>query len=306
MAHSVNAGGSWQFVNTNVAVPSSIGIGFLDVNGDVCFIDSLHGWACGGLGTVIHTSDGGATWQNQALPGSYQSRHAVCIAFVDSLRGWLGGEGDTTIFTIPPTTGNGVNKIKTALYTTDGGAHWIPRTLGIYPYGDITDMQFIDSLHGWMCDDAGTIIHTIDGGLNWKTETSPTDCSNLRSIFMLSDTIGWACGNGGKILRITQTSQVSIFKSDKSISTKLNRNKAYLQIASAKHSLLNLAINNSENVSIAIYDLSGKMIKQIANTFLSTGTHRIAVVSNQYPKGIFILRVNGLTFAASFKFINGI
>ena len=294
MAHSLDAGQTWQIVNTKTS--GSLGIGFLDVNGDVFFVDSLHGWACGGLGTIIHTSDGGATWVNQNVPSSYTSAHAVCVAFVDSLTGWLGGEYDTS-------TGDLAG---TVLFTSDGGAHWVPRTLGIPTYGDINHIQFLDSLHGWMCGDGGMIIHTADGGKTWQHQNQPSTYSVIRSIHLLSDTLGWACGSEGTILRITQTDQQTNTKSYKPVLDKCKQINSYFQITSSKPLILNLVMIKSEHVSISIYSLSGKRIEQIANTIFTSGTHRIKLNCSKYPVGIYFINVKGMTFSTTLKLKTGV
>ena len=75
----------------------------------ISFVDTLHGWAVGGSGSipiVRHTTDGGLTWRSQAT-GAHHALHAVC--FVDRLHGWAVGDGGTIV------------------RTTDGGATWPSR-----------------------------------------------------------------------------------------------------------------------------------------------------------------------------------
>jgi photosystem II stability/assembly factor-like uncharacterized protein len=57
----------------------------------VDFVDSELGWAVGDQGTVIHTTDGGATWQSQD-PGTGNAEILLHdIDFVDSNQGWSAG-----------------------------------------------------------------------------------------------------------------------------------------------------------------------------------------------------------------------
>ncbi len=53
--YSGDAGASWQMQETGQSLPLS----------SVDFVDDLHGWAVGSLGTILATRDGGKSWQRQ-------------------------------------------------------------------------------------------------------------------------------------------------------------------------------------------------------------------------------------------------
>jgi photosystem II stability/assembly factor-like uncharacterized protein len=67
------------------------------------FLDPSTGWAVGGGGTILKTTDGGATWQ---LQPSGTTRDLEAIHFTDRQHGWA------------------VGYMNTILKTTDGGATW--------------------------------------------------------------------------------------------------------------------------------------------------------------------------------------
>src|SRR5712664_2183215 len=67
--------------------------------------------AIGGLGTIVHTTDGGATWTLQDAGGTAR---LWGVFFLDADTGWVVGESGT-IF-----------------HTTDGGATWTPQDSGTY------------------------------------------------------------------------------------------------------------------------------------------------------------------------------
>ena len=52
---------------------------------DVCFIDALHGWAVGALGTIWHTADGGGRWR---LQPSGVACNLTSVCFLDENTGW--------------------------------------------------------------------------------------------------------------------------------------------------------------------------------------------------------------------------
>ena len=62
----------------------------------VYFVDELRGWAVGTEGTLVKTSDGGATWTPQ---DSGTSNHVAGLDFVDEVSGWAVGANETILGT---------------------------------------------------------------------------------------------------------------------------------------------------------------------------------------------------------------
>ena len=174
-AHTTNGGVNWEWVDTGIE--GSLGVGFADVQGDVTFSDALNGWATGGLGKIIHTADGGITWQQQTLPSQYTRCYA--IEFLDNQIGWIAGEG--------------------LYYTVDSGAHWNTKEIGME--GDIHDIQFVDLANGWLAGVNGAVSYSADGGETWLPLKSGTAFS-LRGVHFISPEKGWIVGDGGTILSV--------------------------------------------------------------------------------------------------------
>ena len=123
----------------------------------VCFVDASEGWAVGEEGVILHTIDGGQTWEKQssATRGTLEA-----VAFPNPYEGWVVGHDDKL-----PQDACGV-----VLYTKDGGISW-KRILG----GEVPALfstQF-EGKNGWIVGKAnhrfpGGVIQTLDGGLTWK------------------------------------------------------------------------------------------------------------------------------------------
>jgi photosystem II stability/assembly factor-like uncharacterized protein len=114
------------------------------------FLDSLNGWVAGDSGTILRTTDGGATWTSQ---NSGISDAIVDIFMLNERRGWAVAPWyiDTTIYT-------------NVLSTTNGGDTWQSQ----YWDGDyLTSVYFRDSLVGWMSSGMSRIFRTTDGGSTW-------------------------------------------------------------------------------------------------------------------------------------------
>jgi photosystem II stability/assembly factor-like uncharacterized protein len=108
------------------------------------FVSPTEGWAVGvtwdendevGDGWVLHTTDGGATWER--VPGLADAQ-ATTVHFCDEQHGWLGGE-------------NGVYQ------TSDGGATWQRVAAG---YG-VEAIAAADPQHVWAFGD-GFLVATVD------------------------------------------------------------------------------------------------------------------------------------------------
>jgi photosystem II stability/assembly factor-like uncharacterized protein len=125
----------------------------------VCFTDSLYGWAAGDSGTILHTTNGGASWTSQGIQTSNE------IEFVFFLNRNLGWASEFNYTTSPYGT--------TLLKTTNGGATWQSTP---FPVPDIfmTCILYTDSLTGWMGGKPNGIFKTTDGGASWTAAAIDT------------------------------------------------------------------------------------------------------------------------------------
>ncbi|MCL5028610.1 MAG: YCF48-related protein [Bacteroidetes bacterium] len=113
----INTYSQWQEQNSGVAVNLW----------DVCFVDSLDGWAIGDSSVVIRTTNGGNTWNSIRL--NFPTNSDSKMRFVDTLNGFILSKGK--------------------LYSSsDGGNNWIQldtiKSLGI------NDFCFMNESTGWI------------------------------------------------------------------------------------------------------------------------------------------------------------
>jgi photosystem II stability/assembly factor-like uncharacterized protein/tetratricopeptide (TPR) repeat protein len=69
--HTTDAGRTWETLRTGQSLPLA----------DVEFVDPSHGFAVGAMGTILATTDGGATWKRQSSTGR---RAALWACFADA------------------------------------------------------------------------------------------------------------------------------------------------------------------------------------------------------------------------------
>jgi photosystem II stability/assembly factor-like uncharacterized protein len=151
----------------------------------VSFTDANNGTVVGRYGTILRTTDGGATWVEQ---DSGTTNDLNAVSFTDA------------------NTGTVVGSNETILRTTDGGATWVEQDSDtLFGWVSLTGVSFTDALRGlavgWhiVGSDvyAGAILRTWDGGATWVWEDSGT----TNGLNAVSSTGYTAVGDYGTILR---------------------------------------------------------------------------------------------------------
>ena len=113
---------------------------------DIVFLDENNGWAVGTNGIILHTENGGQTWQLQKID---TIDDFYSVYFLDKNHGWIAGGGITY---------DGI-----IVKTTNGGKNWITQEDHfMYPLHSI---YFTDVDHGWTVGGGGCILSTATGGI---------------------------------------------------------------------------------------------------------------------------------------------
>jgi len=97
-------------------------------------------------GTILRTTDGGATWQAQSV-GTNNVLWA--IRFLDANTGIVLGDNGTI------------------LRTTDGGAHWSVQPTDTH--ASLWAVSFPDVRTGFVVGDRGAVLRSVNGGITWQT-----------------------------------------------------------------------------------------------------------------------------------------
>lgn len=134
-------------------------------------------WVGGGViggGTILHSSNGGASWIQQTS----NVEQISSIYFINDTLGWAIGNDATAGYYY--------------IYkTTDAGSNWTQQQTG---FDYLRSIFFVSPTIGWAAGDNGRIFKTTDGGTTWNL--LPTGVVfHFNSVFFISSNIGWACGS---------------------------------------------------------------------------------------------------------------
>lgn len=182
VAHTIDGGLEW--------IKQDSGVDETYVLDKICFSDGNRGWIIGsmrafraGIGAVIlHTQDGGTTWERQ-----YESdkEDMADMDFVGAEKGWIAGI----------TLHDG--EITGTILHTDDGENWEAQ----FEMEDVqlSGIDFINQNEGWAVGyntDGGNwlLFHTIDSGDSWQ-EQARFDRYRLSDIYFIDSQTGWAIGN---------------------------------------------------------------------------------------------------------------
>lgn len=164
---------------------------------DVRFVGADQGWIVGEFGKILHTADGGKTWQEQQqslvggeivdaldLPTFFgidciDAKQCVAVgldgkiaATSDGGQTWafeeLAGGFSEPLFTVqlfPDGTGWAAG-VAGEVLKREGG-QWTKADLGMRVFSWLRQVGFADANNGWLVGGFGTILRTRDGGKTW-------------------------------------------------------------------------------------------------------------------------------------------
>lgn len=148
---------------------------------DIWFLDADRGWAINGNGDVLHTGDGGATWETQF---SVEGAWLRCIGFATDQRGWFGT----------------LTEPSRLFETSDGGATWtlvedLPAEAPVAICGlSVVDENVVYASGTNFPDKPAGVMKSVDGGRTWTGIDMNEHASMLVDVHFRDEQHGWVVG----------------------------------------------------------------------------------------------------------------
>jgi photosystem II stability/assembly factor-like uncharacterized protein len=130
--------------------------------------DKRHGWTIGSDGSILHTSNGGFSWEPQMSPASTT---LFGLYVYDRARAVISGAGGVI------------------LTTKNGGEKWVQRQTGTKDHLFAVTFAPQDPLRGWAAGTFGSMIATTDGGLTGRAQKTKTS-AHLYAVSYIYDMNG--------------------------------------------------------------------------------------------------------------------
>jgi photosystem II stability/assembly factor-like uncharacterized protein len=309
LSKSTNGGLNWQYIGT----PSAID--------DMYFLNQDSGYYCADFigADVRTTTDGGATWQVRINGIAAQTQR---IFFLNYNTGFCGAnfnlykttnagqnwvlngnftDGVNAVYFINNNTGwigLAQNKV---VYTSNAGTNWIYQVLPPNSSFTITDVYFYDTLKGWAGNRNIRIMKTVDGGLNWGYQLNSTTSYRLSFIDSSKGWIGDVgiskTTNGGGTIFYTG---INIITTEVPNSYILHQNYPNPFNPTTK---INFDIKAKSFVRLVIFDVLGKIVKELVNEKLNAGKYEYVFEAADIPSGIYFYKLITEEFSATRKMI---
>ncbi|MBK8549990.1 MAG: T9SS type A sorting domain-containing protein [Ignavibacteria bacterium] len=240
-------------------------------NSDIYFKNIDTGIFCGD-GVVFKSTNGCINWINTNVsPGIFYQFGELAVV---NNKVWVIASGDAPVF-----------------HSTDFCDSWnVIDTINCYPPSVMFSVAFANEMTGWTGGTFGWLYKTTDGGYNWLREQTTSDPRFWGSIFCFNDSIVWGAGGAGKIRYTTNGGQTMVSINTEESNEEPEDFTLYQNFPNPFNPETNIEffIPTSSEVSLKVFDTSGKLIKILLNNiFLNKGKRSFIFNSGNLPSGIY-------------------
>jgi photosystem II stability/assembly factor-like uncharacterized protein len=312
---TTDGGKTWEFQH----VPSG---GELTMN-DIDFVPGppgkpVRGFGIAGLGHAWRTDDLGDSWE--LLAGGCGNGNFNSCHFADSLNGWMVGTPDESynfalMFTAdggesfeeqtnPKIKLNGVcfsSKLKgvavgnagTIIYTSDGGTNWEQSTDEDIKFITWFSVSLMESGKAWAVGNKGKIAYSPDWGQTWEIQESGVS-QPLWEVYFINDNEGWIVGGLTSSL-ILHTKNGG--KSNTGIDDLSDGNNKLYSLEQnfpnpfSSTTQIGYKLGRSGNITLTIYDLSGRKVQTLVNEFKTAGEHTLDWDASHFYNGLYFCKL---------------
>ncbi|OHB72259.1 MAG: hypothetical protein A2W23_01880 [Planctomycetes bacterium RBG_16_43_13] len=261
---TTNSGKDWRIVSDE---------NFSLLLTSVEIINENEAWI-GGSGGLVHTTDGGETFQWHSFPYLNTVRD---VQFINDNHGWLRNY-------------NGV-----LFETTDAGTTWyeFPMGKGIED-GPIAAFYMANAKNGWIysLSEGGYLVQVIlDGSLSVINKYA---VHLINSIYFFNSSSGWAAGGGGTILKYKGTDELLPVEKDQRINIFPN--------PSTKEGLyITFYLYQVQFVTVRVFNSVGQEIQTLYSDWFSDGEIMLVWTLHNIASGTYFISVECNEFSQTQK-----
>lgn len=275
--YTTNGGANWTLGSSGAAFGQVLSFDFKD---------SLNGIACGrrdSLGlkaaTIFRTSNGGANWTREYFTSYTEFKK---VKYINNNIVYVYGASN-------PSTTDIFGK------STDNGNTW--SFTNQTPGSLYESIEIYDESYAWKFRRTGQIFKSTNGCLSWFREDSTS--VTLWSSCFTSSTNGWVVGYPGAIFHYDYLTGIS---SETGVSEEFILEQNYPNPFNSQ-TQIKWNMEKAGNVSVTLYDLSGKEIKTMVNGTYEAGRHSILFSSESLPSGVYYYRLKSENYQITKKLI---
>jgi len=239
------------------------------------------------------------TFPNNSSIGYITGNNGVILKSLDSIHfyGLPTGVNDPLygIDFLDQNTGYVVGYNGKILKTTNGGSYWYKLESGVS--SPLTSVCFFNDTTSYVCGDGGAILKTNDMGDYWYQQFTGTS-NNFMDIWVTSIDTGLVAGAGATILKTVMGGGFE----PQNISENFNAPDIHLNVYPNPFVgtlYIDYEITDRSEVSMGIFDISGRLVSSITNEVQAKGNHKITFNSPGYPDGVYVLfiRINNYYYS---------
>lgn len=253
---------------------------------DIYFKDSLIGLLCGDGGNISRTTNGGINWYTPNIQLHFQGHTFDKLSILNNQYGWIVGE-----------------QVYPVYRTTDFGENWdsIGRVAGAF---DLYCIRFSSINTGW-CGGGGTpagrMFKTTDGGFTWQQYSNTISCY-FGDYYFYNDSIGWAVGSNGVILKTTNGGISFVNQISNNIPKDFSLSQNYPNPFNAS-TTIEFEINQRDFYSVEIFDVLGRIVESVFSEIKNPGVYRLNFNGINLNSGVYFYKLQSSKNNLTKKFI---
>ena len=291
---------------------------------DVKFVNENTGFTVGRYGLYRHTTNGGINWIIENIGATY---HLNTICFANENTGFIGGSDKylykttnagvnweqitnpvsgeiTRIYFVDSKTGyiavDSNYSTSMILKTTDSGISWQMKSLKDMNY--VTGLKFFNNSTGYAYSlTYRTLSFTTDGGETWRKQKLYTD-KQYWNMYFTSLKTGYLAGSDGAIIKTTNGG--GFFPDDPPVVLPVNY-YLHQNYPNPFNPVTNIKfeIPVSGNISIKLYNITGKEIAIITNNFYQAGKWEVTFNGLNLSSGLYFYKLVTVGYTESKRMV---